>query len=431
MLFMLTMVFGWGKKKTIESEQTSGEKKSISISEIKPVMTEIQSIRVNTIIAEAKTFRKKIEAQLDEIQKIIKELEHDDLNVDDIDKHLEILVVRGKKQVIDIIKKETADKLPDIKSFDDVKSLNELVEQLLKRIGEILGRQSRVIHIFAKKYASKLKEHLADLNAERAELQTLLDKHSKMNEDIALISEKIQDYNESKHLMHESSTRVFDLKKSIEQLNKIKETTKKTISELKSGNEYSKYLETQKKLDSLSSEKNQIKNSIDVQFTKISRPLSRYEYVSSLEKPQKILLGKLVANSFDVLTLENKDDIIKILSSVRKGIEGGSISVKDFEKSLTSLDETIESLDGFILQIAQYNKKKTELEKELGIFNTKELMQKENLLTKTDSDRLDAETKIERLEKEISDIKTKLPQLIADIENRLQKVSSVKYQVTE
>ncbi len=425
------MVFGWGKKKTLESEQTSSEKKQISISEIKPVIEEIQEKHAETIITEAKDFRKTIETQLNEIQKIIKDLEHDTLNVDDIDKHLEIIVVRGKKQVIDIIKKETAEKLPDIKSFDDVKSLNELVAQLLKRIGDVLGRQSRVIHIFAKKYASKLKEHLAVLNSDRAELQTLIDKHSKLNEDITTIWEKIQGYNDSKQFLDESNTRISELQNSIEQLNKTKEVAKKTISDLKSGNEYSKYLEAQKKLDLLSSEKNKIKNSIDLQFTKISRPLSRYEYVSSLEKPQKILLEKLVANPFDVLTMANKDDIIKILSSVRKGIEAGSISVKDFEKSLSSIDETIESLDGFILQITQYNKKKNEHEKELGLFNTSELTQKENLLKKTDSDRLDAETKIEKLEKEISDINEKLPQIISNIENRLQKVSSVKYQVTE
>ena len=425
------MVFGWGKKKTQASERTSSEQKNISIPAIKPVIEDIQSIHTKTIIAEAKIFRKKIEDQLGEIKKIIKELEHDNLNVDDIDKHLEMIVVRGKKQVIDIIKKEIAENLPDLKSFDDVKSLNELVEQLLKRIGDVLGRQSRVIHIFAKKYASKLKDNLAVLNSERAKLQTLIDKHSKMNEDITIISEKIQSYIESKQFLAESNTRVSELQKSIEQLNKTKESAKQTISALKSGNEYSKYLESQKKLDSLSSEKNQIKNFINVQFTKISRPLSRYEYVSSLDKPQKILLEKLVANPFDVLTLENKDDFIKILSSVRKGIEGGSISVKDFEKSLASIDETIEGLDGFISQIIEYNKKKNQLEKELGIFNTKELSLKENLLTKADNDRLDTESKIEKLEKEISDIKTKFSQLITDIEIRLQKVSSIKYIVTE
>src|SRR3970282_1662407 len=255
---ILLMVFGWGKKKNQEPEASIQEEKKIKLSEIKSKIDEIQSLRAKTIIIEIKSFRKNIEENLDAISKIIKELEQDNLHVDDIDKHLEILVVRGKKQVIDTIKKENSEKLPDIKSYDDVLALTELLTQRLKRIGDVLGRQSTVIHIFAKKYANKLKDHLAALNSDRSKMQTMIEK-------------------------------------------KIVET-RKSISKLKSGIEYSKYQETQKKLDSLSLEQNQIKSNIDFQFTKISRPLGRYEYGSSLEKPQKILMEKLVVNPFDVLT---------------------------------------------------------------------------------------------------------------------------------
>jgi len=69
-------------------------------------------------------------------------------------------------------------------------------------------------------------------------------------------------------------------------------------------------------------------------------------------------MEKLIGNPFDVLTLENKDDIIKILSSVRKGVEGGSLSVKDPEKSLSSIDETIEMLDGFVKEKLAFAEKK-------------------------------------------------------------------------
>src|SRR3990172_5247812 len=152
--------------------------------------------------------RKKIEENLDEISKIIKELEQDNLHVDDIDKHLEILVVRGKKQVIDTIKKENSEKLPDIKSYDDVLALTELLTQRLKRIGDVLGRQSRVIHIFAKKYANKLKDHLAALNYDRNKMQTMIDKHTKLTDDTAQIIQKITNYDESKRKLKETEKRV-------------------------------------------------------------------------------------------------------------------------------------------------------------------------------------------------------------------------------
>src|SRR3990172_8611462 len=375
--------------------------------------------------------RKKIEENLDEISKIIKELEQDNLHVDDIDKHLEILVVRGKKQVIDTIKKENSEKLPDIKSYDDVLALTELLTQRLKRIGDVLGRQSRVIHIFAKKYANKLKDHLAALNSDRSAMQTMIDKHTKFTDEAAQIVQKIINYDESKMKVKETEKRVTDMKNSIEEFEKKIDETTKSILKLKSGKEYSKYQETQKKLDSLSSEKNQIKSSIDFQFTKISRPLGRYEYGSSLEKPQKVLMEKLVIHPFDVLTPENKNDIKKILSSVRKGVEGGTISVKDPEKSVASIDETIEMLDGFVKEILEFTEKKNNLQKELELFNIHELKQTEDFLTKTNLDKSDTESKIQSLEHEISEIKKSLPEILMDVEARLRRVSSTKYHVVE
>ena len=427
------MVFGWGKKKAkIEDVETIVRKeKDVHISEIKPILEDIQSLRTKTIIAEVKSFRKKIETQLKDILKITKDLVHDNLNVEDIDKHLEILVVRGKKQVIEIIKKEAAEKLPEINSFDDVEVLNGLVKQILRRIGDILGRQSRVIHIFAKKYAGRLKDQLSVLNSDRAEIQMLVDKHTKMNEDIEFILEKIQTLHQSNKTLLETKTRISDLKKSSKKLDDEEEKIKQKISDFKSGENYSKYLEVQKKLDSHSSKKHEIKNLIDIQFTKISRPLGRYEYVSSLGKPEKILLEKLVNNPFDVLTLQNKDVIITILSSVHKGVEGGSISVKDSAKSLSSIDETIGILDDFISKITQYNDAKNNLEKELGDFNIDDLKQNENFLSKTSSEKIENTSRIQKLENDTSEIKQKLPQIMLDIEIKLQKVSSTKYHVID
>jgi len=424
------MVFGWGKKKkNLEFETAIHEEKEIKLDEINSKVEEIQNLRKKTIVAESKVYREKIDYKLYQISKIIRELERDDLNVDDIDKHLEILVVRGKKQVIETIKKEDSEKLPDIKSYEDVLALTELVTRKLKRMGDALGRQSRVIHIFAKKYAAKLKRHLAVLNAERSELQSLVDNYKKLNDDGSEISKKIVNYYESKNNLETNHKQITDMKNSIGEFEKKIENAKNSISELKSGEEYLKYIETQKKLETLTPK--QIQGKIDSQFTKISRPLSRYEYGSSLDKPQRVLMEKLIANPFNVLILENKDDIIKILSSVRKGVEGGSISVKDSEKSLSSIDETIEMLDGFVKEKSGFIEKKATFQMEIDSYNIGELKQKEALLTRTNTDKSDAESRILRLEQEIEEIKKSLPQILMDVEIRLRRISAIKYHVKE
>jgi len=142
-------------------------------------------------------------------------------------------------------------------------------------------------------------------------------------------------------------------------------------------------------------------------------------------------MEKLIANPFDVLTLANKDYIIKILSAVRKGVEGGSISVKDIEKSLSSIDETIEMLDEFVKDKSEFANKKDNLQQELDAFDIKELKQKEDFLLKTENDKSDAESKIQNLEHEISDIKNDLPQILMDIEIKLRRIGATKYHVSE
>jgi len=286
-----------------------------------------------------------------------------------------------------------------------------------------------VIHIFAPKYAAKLKSNLAVLNSDRSELQSLVNNYNKLSEDATEISVKITKYNESKNNLEVNSKKITDAKSSIAEFEKNIENTEKSITELKSGDAYLKYLETQKKLESLSSK--QIQEKIDLQFTKISRPLSRYEYGSSLEKPQRVLMEKLIDNPFEMLTGTNKEDIVTILSSVRKGVQSGSISVKDPEKSLSSIDETIGMLDEFVKEKSEFSEKQDSLKKELDSFNISELKQKEGILSKTSNDKTDAESRIKRLELQREETKKSLPEILMDVEVRLKRISAVKYHIIE
>ena len=171
MIYGLIMVFGWGKKKPQKQEpDIIPQKKQILLSDVHNIANEIRSIRTKTIVAEAKTFRNKINSSCETILHIALDLERDTLKVDDIDIHLKRLVERGKKEVISAIKRESIVQLPEINSYEDVKIFNVTANKMLKKIGDALGRQSRVIHIFAKKYAGKLKGDLKGMTDRNDEI---------------------------------------------------------------------------------------------------------------------------------------------------------------------------------------------------------------------------------------------------------------------
>jgi len=426
------MVFGWGKKKEKKHEiESIPLEKQVSLSEVNKITNEIKSLRHKTMISESKSFKNKIDGQVNELLKIAKELEKDPLNIDDIDKNLRTIVVRGKNQVISIILKEASFNFNKINSYDDVLQYDKEISQTLKKIGDVLGRQTRVIHIFAKKYAEKLKTILSTLDTDAKEFHIILENYTKLEDEIVSISNNLTQINQITNEQEARKKRLIELNEENSLFDEKIKSLLKEIENLKGSKGYIKFQGIKKSIDNLHSEKALIKDEIDQQFTKISRPLTKYGYVSSLEKPQKILMERLLQNPFEVLTTENKENITVILQSTRKGIQSGSVSVKDVEKSLFHIDETTEILDNFINKISGFNSKKIKLENELEIFNINELERKQHELSKTKNDKQDLEIKIHNFENEIIGSKTEIPDVIKDIEKGLREISSTKYTIIQ
>ena len=118
------MVFGWGKKKKVEydepMENITSASQTIRLEEIPKILDDMVILRKGTLAAEIKLHRNRIDPQREVLLKIANELYEDELNSDDLDPHFQIMVNRGKKEVISSIKKEFANPFPDINSPDDV-----------------------------------------------------------------------------------------------------------------------------------------------------------------------------------------------------------------------------------------------------------------------------------------------------------------------
>ena len=203
----------------------------------------------------------------------------------------------------------------------------------------------------------------------------------------------------------------------------------KSIETVKSSNDYKKYVDLKNTLEVFDTQKLKIKNEIDAQFTKISRPLSRYEYVSSLDKDQKNILSGLVGNPFDILLPENRDSVIVILENVRKGVSSGSISVKDIDKTLSQITETEEMLDVFVNKVLEYFKKYDEIQDDLNSLRPDDLFSLEADLAKNVSLKADSQIRSKTLRDEISEIDKKIPLLVTTIEEKLRQFSSTRYAV--
>lgn len=425
------MVFGWGKKKQEENTvEVISQNKEIQLSDVSKILTELNQLRSTQILSEIKQIRKITEPLIDDLIKIGKVLEKDNLKVDDIDKHLAIIVVRGKKQVIDVIKKGVTS-LPEISSLEDMEKLNYSLSQILKKVGDVLGRQTRVIHIFAKKYANQLKDNLEVMNHNHSEIQQLLKNFKSTKSDFIEINDLLNKIKLFQNTKIDKAKKIIETHDAIKSLEEKILSIDNSIKEIKSSDNYQKYLVLKKEFDEYITQKLKIKNIIDTQFTKISRPLSRYEYASSLDKEQKTILTKLVENPFNILLSENKDHIILILENVRKGITSGSISVKDVDKTLSHITETEEILGTFIKQVSNYFETSQKMQNELNSLMPDELVSLEPEHDKNISFKDDLQLKSKTLQGDIDDAETQIPTLISKIEKKLREFSNTKYTILQ
>ena len=422
------MVFGWGKKKLDENEiNVVPKEKHILLSDVSNILEEISSVRTKTIMAEVKTFRNKIDSNRKTLLKITKELDGDTLNTEAIDHHLRRLVDRGKSDVLSIIKKECTKNLIEINSFDDVKAFSETVTKMLKRVGDSLGRHSNVIHIFAKKYAKRLKDDLRVMQSDNKEISVLVTNHIDLENEVEKITENIIEYEQFQESLVALDGRKDNAEKNIQNLIEMKNNIIDEIETLKNSKEYTAYLKIKEEINSFLSVKLEIKNQIDSQFANISRPMNKYIYISALDKLQKKLLENLINNPIDVLTDENKDEIIQILEAVIKNVKSESISVKNIEKSLNQLNQTISLVDEFIDKINKCGQSKIDAENRLSVFNYANLEKKELDLSKNKNNTSDTESELESFDLETDSITESMSESIKLIESTLNQISAVHY----
>ena len=423
------MVFGWGKKKQVEEPvERKAMNQNIELSDVSKIIDDLSKLRESQTLSEIKNLRNSTAPLIDDLMKIGIVLEKDDLNIDDIDKHLAIIVVRGKKQVIDILKKDVKN-LIQVSTIDDAKKLDYFLTQLLKKVGDVLGRQTRVIHIFAKKYANQLTDNLKIMNENSDNISQLLKHYASRQSTFEEINEmliKIKSLNQEHSDKTKRNSEILLNLKSIEEK---KILLQKSLDEIHASENYRNYVDLESKLNQFSNQKSTIKSEIDTQFTKISRPLGRYAYASSLDKEQTKILSTLVDNPFDALVPENFDSIIVILENIRKGISAGSISVKDTQKMMSQLTETEESLNTFIKKVSDYNDTFNSMKNDLTSLKPDNLTTLENNISKNNNSETDSHEKSKIILSEINDIDTQIPDIISKIEGKLQLFSNTTYNI--
>lgn len=337
------MVFGWGKKKAPPPVETVTR---IRLEEAPGTAEEVQAKRSQNVVTEASNILHGTNDMIRELTRIRQEMERDDLDMDDVDKRMQPLVIRGKKMLVDALLKNAIEIEP-IRAPDDMARVAGELEHRLKRLGNILGKQTRVIHIFAERYALRLKQILEEVEANRKSILGLSGRHqadagvanavANGVANVRSLEETVRE-NAQKHDAAEAETRRLDVQMA------------KLASEMEMFREsdgYMRLLELRRGLEGHEDARSRLSMEIAARFTSISRPLGRYERISA-DKEQTALLLRVQRNPYDVMNRREIGAVTELLGNVRRAVVGGSISVKDVDKATEAITRTVESMEGYV-----------------------------------------------------------------------------------
>lgn len=422
------MVFGWGKKKQEEQDSISQTKNTLDLDEVESVLSSLKEEKRKKITTQSKPLFSEMQKELNSIYKIIDHLKNDDLKVDDIEKILRVLVVRSKTEVIDVISKESKKSLSSVSNYDDVLKTADAASYTLKKIGDILGKHSRIIHVFAKKYAQDLKDHLELVTKNNVIITKMLSDYSSLESSSDMIKEMVKKIIESSQELKEIDHHIAKLHESKDTAESSHQATQKHLAEIQASPEHAIFLQLQDKIKQVKSQEEKLGKEIDDEFSKASRPLGKYVYVTSLDKSLKSILERLVERPSAVIMSENRDSIVTILESCMKGIVSGTVSVKETDKSVDHITSIISSLDAMISKKNSIKTQIQDLEQQITKFDYKKLESLGKQQAKSKSDAEDSESKIKVLQSELAQKTLQKQKLVSDLESALERLGT-KYQI--
>ncbi|MDA7959108.1 MAG: hypothetical protein MPJ08_00035 [Nitrosopumilus sp.] len=419
------MVFGLGKKK---KPPEPPPRRTIRLRDVSGAVSEIESLRGRTLAEEAARLRERAAPAVEGLAEVGRLLKDDDLDVDEADRNIRVIVVRGKKQVIEAIGR-CSDGLPEVSGEDGARELEAQMAQILKRVGDALGRQKRVIHLFAKKYSQRLRDDMAEVSAAHKELRVLVTEADLRRDSAARIREIVAGVAEAEEGGADLLKKAGEAERDAAAHRGEEESLRAKVEEERGSDGYARYLAARDKSGAHEAAGSALRAEAASVFARISRPLGRYSYGSSLDKEKKALLESLASDPYDALRRGSDADVAEILGNVRRAVSSGSISVKDVQKSLAQVDEAGAAAPGLAARISAHEEAGRAIEAEVESARPLGLERAEKALERAGSMARMAAERSESLRAEAAALEGGIPGMVSEAGRLLCAMSSTEYVV--
>lgn len=253
------------------------------------------------------------------------------------------MVQNSKATVVTSLKREASSDLPLLHSAYDAKRFKERLESIMNRFGEVSGSHSKVLNIFMKKYAGKLKDEFERLSSLLRDTKSIITEFEREAELIVECNNLLNTISEKTSSVKLNKVEFDNISKAVEKLEYDLRELGSALKSLEDSAEFGEVAHTLTEIDRLKIEEEEFHKQLLHLFGHLSRAITKYSYGMTKETSKRLR----VLSDEPWKIFEETEDIspyVKLLYEIRKSLELHNITLKDSDKVIQYCDVILKSL---------------------------------------------------------------------------------------
>ncbi len=263
-----------------------------------------------------------------------------EINVGELNETLVPTIKNSKNSIaIKVINTISKIEFSKTENFKDISQSSKQLAQSIVQIDQTMKTHGRVVFTILSKEVRPLLSELKQIQHEVSLLSKIVENNSEKANKIEEIHANIFHLLNLNSELLNNKDNVNDFKTGSKKDIESEQDIEKKLDTIKSSKQFKNSQKNKNEIKDLNVKYNKVCAEFDTSFSRLRKPLEKYEYVAQLPKEKKELVNKYVDSPSNGLINDKDMVIVILLEEMKKTINDNKISIKDPEKVLRRIDE--------------------------------------------------------------------------------------------
>ncbi len=414
------------KKDNDSRSQLRNTTNSLTVSDALILLQNIESERIKSLANDLSPIKESVVKSLRSIERVANNLDIEDIKLEEA--RFKSIVENSKRTVVSSLRREASSDIPGLQSIHEVKKFEEKLESIIDRFGEVSGSHSRVMNVFMKKYAGKLKGEFETLSSLLKQTKSVMSEFEEENlvtvksiDLLNICSQKITSKKANEDKIKDTYREIETLKYDLREL-------KSQLSRVENSTQFKESYRNLEQIGVLEKEKQEFQRKVSDLYSHVSRAFTKYSY--GMTKDTLGRLKVLTEEPWRIFEDAEVSSYASLLIEIQKAVKSGKIKLKDSERIMNYMEIILKSLPEHHDEIRIINLKLNELrENKNGVVVNRSEELKNDI--RNCKNRLgDLEQLVDQLKKQLTENNSECEHLVKQIDDYILQITGKKYFVT-